>query len=309
MIICQGPQKVINALTLWSVFKANLDPSSAQNVGQGFLQFFQKIGILASQDHQQAVILSGMLFTLVIWVFSFISLILAVLFFVFFLWHYIPNSDGGLSGYCERKINTRLSEIVSDKVTKALAEEDRKRRKADQKALRNGEKPVFGRQATLPTLFDAKDDKLPSMPMLNRNDTTPTLPLYSSRPGTPSSAVPAFEMDDLERRRPLASRTGTGNSFASNAPLLSNASDMGFERTASPISPLPPLNTSGMPPGPQRTMTNSSAASPWSSNSPMGPPLGPQRSMTNNSATSWNTNPQMGPPMGSSAKHDKQFCW
>ena len=219
---------MINALTLWSVFKANLDPSKATNLGQGFVQFFKKIGILASQNHQQAVILSGMLFTLVIWVFSFLSLILAVLFFVFFLWHYIPNADSGLSGYCERKINTRLAEIVSVKVNKALEEEERKRRKADQKAMRKGEKPAFGRQATLPTLFDAKDDKLPNMPMLNCNDTTTTLPLYSSRPGTPSSAVPAFEMDDLEQRRPFPSRTGTGNSYTSNAPLLSNASDMGL---------------------------------------------------------------------------------
>jgi hypothetical protein len=279
------------------VFKANLDPSSAKNVGEGFVQFFQKIGILASQNHQQAVILSGMLFTLVIWVFGFISLILAVLFFVFFLWHYIPNADGGLSGYCERKINSRLAEIVSVKVNKALEEEERKRRKADQKALRNGEKPAFGRQATLPTLFDAKEDKLPNMPMLNRNDTTPTLPLYSSRPGTPSSAVPAFEMDDLDKRRPFASRTGTGNSYTSNAPLLSNASDMSYERSGSPISPLPPLNTNGMPMGPQRSMTNNSAAS-WNTHSPMGAPPGPQRAMTDNSAASWNTNSPMGPPRG-----------
>ena len=240
-----------------------------------------------------------MLFTLIIWVFSFLSLILAVLFFVFFLWHYIPNADSGLSGYCERKINSRLAEIVSVKVNKALEEEERKRQKADQKAMRKGEKPVFGRQATLPSLFDAKDDKLPNMPMLNRNDTISTLPLYSSRPGTPSSAVPAFEMDDLEKRRPFPSRAGTGASYTSNAPLLSNASDMGYERTASPISPLPPLNTSGMPLGPQRTMTNSSAGSPWGNNSSMGPPFGPQRTMTNSSAGGpWGNNSPGGPPRG-----------
>jgi hypothetical protein len=206
---------------------------------------------------------------------------LAVLFYVFFLWHYIPNSDGGLSSYCERKINSRLAEIVSDKVTKALEEEERKRAKADQKAMRKGEKPVYGRQATLPALYDATDeDKLPSMPMLHRNDTTPTLPLYTSRPGTPSSALPGFELSDLENKRPFASRTGTGSSYTSNAPLLSNASDMGLDRSASPISPLPPLpplNTSGMPLAPQRTLTNNSAGSHWGSNSPVGPPRGPPR--------------------------------
>jgi hypothetical protein len=218
-----------------------------------------------------------MAFTLVIWAFAFISLILALLFYLFFLWHYIPNSDGGLSGYCERKINTRLAVIVSETVNKALEDEERKRKKEEQKATRKGEKPVLGRQATLPTLFDAKEDKLPSMPMLNRNDTTTTLPLYSSRPGTPSSALPAFELNDLEQRRPLASRTGTAGSYNSRAPLLGNASEMGFEGFNSPASPLPTLDANGLPLAPQRSMTNNSINSPWNRSFPMGPPRGPPR--------------------------------
>lgn len=185
-----------------------------------------------------------MLFTLVIWAFAALSLILAVLFYILFLWHYIPNRDGGLSGYCERKINDRLSKIVSVKVNKALEEEDRKRTKAYEKSLKKGETPQVGRQATLPTLFDAKsEDKLPNMPMLNRNDTMATLPLYSSRPGTPSGNVPTlpgFELDQLNQQRPGTSRTVTGSSalsnvsYASNAPLIGNASDMGYGRSASP---------------------------------------------------------------------------
>jgi hypothetical protein len=277
IIFCQGPQKVINALTLWSVFKANLNPKSASNVGQGFVEFFKNIEILASRNNQQAVILSGMVFTLVIWAFAALSLILAVLFYIFFLWHYIPNADSGLSGYCERKINGRLATIVSAKVNKALEDEERKRAKADQKALKKGEVPFggIGRQATLPTLFDAKEDKLPNMPMLNRNETTTTLPLYSSRPGTPSSAVPAFEMDELGRKRPFAPRTGTGSSYTSNAPLLNNASDMGFSRSASPAPSLPPLDTNGFPTAPQRTVTNNSQNSQWSRGPPGGPPRMP----------------------------------
>jgi len=277
IIFCQGPQKAINAITLYSVFKANLDPTTATNVGQGFLDFFQKIEVLASQDHQQAVILSGMVFTLIVWIFGALSLILGVLFYVFFLWHYIPNADGGLSGYCERKINSRLAKIVSAKVNKALEEEERKRRKADQKAIKNGDVPI-GRQATIPMLFDAKDDKLPNMPMLSRNDTMATLPLYSSRPGTPSSALPAFELDRLDQKRPLPSRNATGNSnrsYASNASLLGNASDMGYGRPASPAPSLPPLDTSGFPAAPQRTMTNNSQNSPWNRGPPVGPPRMP----------------------------------
>ena len=212
-----------------------------------------------------------MLFTLVIWVFGALSLILAVLFYVFFLWHYIPNKDGGLSAYCENKTNKRLASIVSVKVNKAIEEEERKRRKADAKALKNGERPAFGRQATLPTLFDAKDssdgDKLPKMPMLNRNDTMATLPIYSSRPGTPSGSnsqprVPAFELEQLDNKRPTPSRNGTANSFGSNAPLMSNASDMGYGRSESPAPSLPPLDRNGFP-APQRTTTANSQNGQW----------------------------------------------
>ena len=284
IIFCQGPRQVVNALTLYSVFKAKLDPTDANDVGSTLLTFFKNIGILANEEHQQAVILSGMVFTLIIWIFGALSLIVAVIFYLLFLWHYIPNADGGLSGYCERKINGRLSKIVSAKVNKALEDEERKRIRADAKAAKKGEKPQFGRQATLPTLFDQKsDDKLPNMPMLNRNDTMTTLPVYSSRPGTPSGqpTLPAFELDQLDQKRPFPSRTATGSSamsntsYASNAPLMGNASDMGYGRSASPAPSLPPLDTNGFPSAPQRTMTANSNNSQWNRGPPGGPPRMP----------------------------------
>ncbi|KAF4629650.1 hypothetical protein G7Y89_g8493 [Cudoniella acicularis] len=274
IIFCQGPRQVVNAVTLYAVFQAKFE--SENDVGSTLLQFFKNIGLLAQENHMQAVVLSGMTFTLIIWVFGALSLLLAVLFYIFFLWHYIPNADGGLTGYCERKVSKRLSQIVSVKVNKALEEEERRRMRADVKALKKGEKPQFGRQATLPTLFDQKsDDKLPQMPSLQRNDTTTTLPLYSSRPGTPSGqpTLPAFELDSLSANRPVPSRNITGSSFASNAPLMGNASDMGYGRSASPAPSLPPLDTNGYPAQPQRTMTSSSNGSQW--NVQQGPPRMP----------------------------------
>ncbi len=245
--------------------------------------FFKKIGILASQQHQQAVILSGMVFTLVIWIFGALSLLLALLFYLLFLWHAIPNADGGLSGYCERKVNRSLAKIVSEKVNKAIEDEERRRIKADIKATKKGEK-LQGRQATLPTLFDPKtDDKLPQMPMLNRNDTMATLPAYSSRPGTPSGqpTLPAFELDSLDQKRPFASRTVTGSSamsttsFGSNAPLVGNASDMGYGRSGSPAPSLPPLDTNGYPLPPQRSLTGNSNVGTSNRTPPGGPPRMP----------------------------------
>ncbi|KAM3066946.1 Potassium transporter [Clarireedia jacksonii] len=275
-------------MTLYSVFKSNLDPSDASDVGDTLVEFFKKMGILAEAQHQQAVILSGMVFTLIIWIFSILSLILAILFYLLFLIHYVPNADGGLTGYCERKINARLTKIVSVKVNKAIEEEERKRVKAEAKAVKKGEKPPTGRQATLPTLADAKTDgdKLPEMPMLHRQDTMTTLPQYTSRPGTPSGNVPqiaAFELDELEKARPQPGRSITGASYASNAPLLNNAGPVGYAPSSLPPS-VPEINTNVFP-GPQRTNTVGSQNSQWQRGPPQGPPqmftpMGPDRGFT-----------------------------
>lgn len=274
VVFCQGPRQVINALTLYSVFQAKLDPTESDDVGDALLTFFKNVGILAEQQHQQAVILSGMIFTLVVWIFSALSLVLAILFYLLFLWHYIPNQDGGLTGFCERKINGRLTKIVSAKVNKAIEEEERKRAKADQKAAKKGEK-IGGRQATLPTLFDSNDgDKLPDMPMLNRADTMATLPQYTSRPGTPSGHIPqtaTFELEKLDQKRPPLGRFGTGTSYSSNAPLVNNAGEMGR------LPDLPPLDTDLPFSGPQRTNTGGSQGSQWQRGSPQGLPQGPPR--------------------------------
>ncbi|GJC96478.1 pheromone-regulated membrane protein [Colletotrichum higginsianum] len=189
VLVCSGPRQVVNALTLKSVYDAKLAVHEASVEGS-LLGFFDKIKSLATEDYQQALILSGMLFTLVIWVFSALYLIMAVFFYVFFLFHWIPKADGGLSGYCERKVTKALMKIVTAKVNKALARQEESKRKA---AKKNGEKLPLERQATLPTLPNVGDpDKLAEMPMFGRSDTFATLPAYESRPGTPvaSSSTP-----------------------------------------------------------------------------------------------------------------------
>lgn len=240
VIFCSGPRQVINALTLYAVYNSQLIPTEFGSVDRTLMNFFGKIETLASQDYQQAIILSGMLFTLVVWVFSFISLLIAVVFFVFFLWHYIPRQDGGLSGYCSRKINKRLMKVVSVKVNKAIAKEEEDRLKAERKAAKKaGEKTPLGMQASmpsLPTFMDgSKADSLSEMPTLSHSDTMSTLPPYVSRPGTPGS----IEMSALDQKKPIPSRQATQNStFSSRAPLLGGASPMGMERSASPAPSL-----------------------------------------------------------------------
>jgi len=253
VVLCSGPRQVVNALTLLSVYNAKLS-AQGDNVGNTLLDFFGKIRTLAMQDYQQAVILSGMLFTLIVWVFSMLSLILATLFFVFFLWGYIPKQDGGLSSFCSRKINKRLMKIVTLKVNKAIVEEERKRQKAEFKAARKaGQRPPEELKATLP---DVGGDALPEMPTLHRNDTMTTLPPYTSRPGTPGS----FELGAMEQRRPsIPSRSETmassSTNFSARAPLLGNAANPGYARSASPQS-VPTIPDLGA--FPQRTGTSAS---------------------------------------------------
>lgn len=258
IIFCSGPRQVVNATTLYSVYNAKL-AVEGDNFESSLESLFDNIKILAEEDYQQALILSGMLFTLVIWVFSALSFIMAVLFFVFFLWGWIPREDGGLSGYCERKINKRLMKIVSSKVDAALLDQEQKRKKAELKAAKKaGELPPEERKATLPNLMPL-DDKLPDMPTLTRQDTVATLPVYTSRPGTPSQALPqgGFELNAM---RPMPSRSETQTTTSSRAPLLQAGADMG---RASPAPSMP------SPYGPARTATMTTMSS---MRSPLGPP-------------------------------------
>ncbi|KAK2798716.1 hypothetical protein FQN50_008754 [Emmonsiellopsis sp. PD_5] len=201
VVFAEGPRQVINATTLYSVLQLNLIPvgeHAAPKGTSGLTQFFNNIEALADKDKRQAVILSAMLFTLVIWVFSMLSLILSVVLYLLFLWHHIPTEDGSLTDYCRRKINTRFERIVKQKVDKALAKgvvlQDRK-----PTDLEFGP-GSFKRQPTLPNFGESGSHKY-EMPTLSRTTTVTTLPPYS-RPGTAAPngqrqpALPEINWDD-----------------------------------------------------------------------------------------------------------------
>lgn len=242
VLVCSGPRQVVNAFTLKSVYEAKLSVSSP-SVGGSLSGFFDKLRAFGQEDYRQAVIVGGMAFTFVVWVFSLLFLIAGILFYVFFLFHWIPRADGGLSGYCIRKTNQAVLKIVTQKVNKALAKEEANRFKV---AKKNGEKVPIARTATLPDIGPAQEDGLPQMPMLGRNETMTTLPQYESRPGTPSM----IELGVMDQKRPLPSRTGTmqsATSYSSRAPLVGGAAEMGYGRS-SPAPSLPDLDLSTVPP-------------------------------------------------------------
>ncbi|KIW24429.1 uncharacterized protein PV07_10143 [Cladophialophora immunda] len=243
IVFAEGPRQVVNAITLYSVLRLKLVPEGEHAPSDGHspvVQFFVNVGILADSNHLQAVILFGMLWTLVIWVISVISLIISVILYLVFLWHHIPSEDGGLTGYCRNKINRRMERVVKIKVDKALKKENALRARAEARAAREG--TDMKKQPTLPNIAGADED---SLPPLSRQTTMTTLPEYTSRPATSRSsddAVPT--LPDIAPRPPMPTRTVTHgsaaswSSYSSNAPLMGSAADMGFaaDRVQTPAS-------------------------------------------------------------------------
>lgn len=247
IIVAEAPRQVVNAVTLYSVLQADLLPTGDNAATDGrsdFEQFWVNLGALASSNREQAVVLFTMLFTLCIWVVSALSLITAVVLYLVFLWHHIPQRDGRLSIYCRRKIDRRLTKVVSAKVKQALEDEEKKRLREGGKSKPNKsnqnlrERPEFERKPTVPIIgettprvddgnlldfkferqdslatvssFDAK-----SLPSLPRQPTLPDIRSANARPGM------------LVRSETEASNFST-ISHESDAPLLRNATDMGF---------------------------------------------------------------------------------
>ncbi|KAF2760179.1 hypothetical protein EJ05DRAFT_498144 [Pseudovirgaria hyperparasitica] len=260
VIFAEGPRVVINAMTLWSVMRLNLIPEGEHQPENGrskFAQFFVNIEALAEANKEQTVILSTMTFTLVIWAFEILFLFIALVLYLLFLWHHVPNTDGSLARYCRRKIESRLERIVSAKTQKAIAKSEAKRIKDEQKAAKKEDRPQCSKQPTLPVLnttFD--DDDTMSTPSLARLNSVATLPPYSSLPPTRSNTAAGGSIDDRQPRMPefedefersgMQARSMTQSSSYSahtDGPLLSYASPMGYDEPgrSSPIPVMPPL--------------------------------------------------------------------
>ncbi|KAK5949848.1 Potassium transporter [Knufia fluminis] len=249
IVFAEGPRQVINGITLYAYAEASLVPKGDHDTPQGespFVQFWKNFAILAEEDKLQMAIIIGMLWTVLIWIISALSLAVSVVLYLIFLWHHIPSDAGGLSGYCRTKINRRMERIVRTKTDKALKKENELRAREEAQAFRTGAGD-FKRQPTLPVVVNGST---PTLPSLSRQTTTTTLPEYTSRPGT---AAPSEEMippmpsvtpiDSQARPGPRRHMTNASDaswsSYNSNAPLMNSAGDMGYspaDRFQTPIS-------------------------------------------------------------------------
>ncbi|KAI4284729.1 MAG: hypothetical protein L6R38_001185 [Xanthoria sp. 2 TBL-2021] len=275
IIFAQGPRQLLNAQTLYSVMQADLLPAdqhAAKDGRSNMSQFWTNVGILANHNREQAAILFGMLFTLIIWLISVISLLFACIFYLTFLWRHIPTSDGTLSRYCRRKVDTRLSKIVSKKVDKALARGERLRAQEGAKAF-NGERPAHvKRQPTLPLA----DEDHPSLNQahLSRQTTQTT---FSSGPSRHQSGrtnpdrqpmipivSPLSDRPEAPSRSTTQSSYRPNQSYGSDVPLVAAAEAMGYAPPVRSFSRPTPLRSVSDRPTPYEhpsAMRNPSAAS------------------------------------------------
>ncbi|KAF2624510.1 hypothetical protein BU25DRAFT_441910 [Macroventuria anomochaeta] len=255
IIIALGPRIAINAMTLYAVMQAQLLPvgEHASEDRSGFEQFFMNIkAMIETGNKQETVVYFTMLFSLVIWVIAALGIIISCILYIFFLWHYIPRSDGSLTNYCRRKVETRLARIVGKKMKKAIEKEDQKRRAEEQKAVKKGTLNSVSAKPTLPSLARKEDDGA-SIYGIQRSDTfstVATLPPYSSNAPSRTNTVATNNSTGTARKstlptlneRPGPDRSDTNystTSYGSNAPLLNQASDMGM---GSPLPPVPHLD-------------------------------------------------------------------
>lgn len=252
ILIAEGPRQAINGITLYAVMRSNLLPNG-QSKGSNFDQFWSNVRVLAMQQHEHAIILFTMLFTLTIWIVSAISLLLACLSWLCFLWHYVEN--GNLSRFCKRKIEKRLRKIMEKTFAKEIARQESLRRAG------LGAKPSrrFGststtltdmRRPTLPDITDEKDALAFTIPPISRQSTAryapgprydippPPLPRKASMPLARQPTLPMIEESPLVTqhafppgRNNSSSSTSTNGTnpeqdHAPTRPLIGSAADM-----------------------------------------------------------------------------------
>jgi hypothetical protein len=266
IVLAEGPRQVVNALTLYSFMQSDLIPvgdHAATADHSSFEQFWINVETLAETNREQAVVLFTMLFTLIIWVISALCLIIAVVLYLVFLWHYIPQSDGRLSNYCRRKIDRRLAKAVGQKVKQALEEQEKRQAQMEAKAAKKANqlptRTQINRKPTLPQVaaqtpdLESKSDFAfprqetevhpPPLPP-SRTYTAPEQPLHreqtplslnATQPPIRTHTAPPMAMHrqpassdfDSDRRPAMPYRSDTEASAMSNATYASDASLLG----------------------------------------------------------------------------------
>lgn len=240
-IFAEGPRQLINALTLYSVMEADIIPHGVKKGEElsAFFKFFENFAAFGKQDRVVAVVLGSMLFTLIIWVFAMLQLLIAGLLYIIYLCHVI-GSESGLYGYCKVRVDEKLGKIVATNHKKEL-ERQQKTDTPKPGGLRKGPgstKPTLARQPTLPiSLLDGNvgpNVSIVSRPTDTNGNRVPTLPNVAlpERPvRTAVSMDSQSRMGSTRSNQPLPhppSRSATTSTTDSRITLLNDQAGMGY---------------------------------------------------------------------------------
>lgn len=112
LLVADTPRQVINGLTLWSVL-VTVKPNSSLGNLESFDGLITKIKTIALTNHEEAVLLSFMLFSFVIWAFFISKLILALGFAVFVYYKLINKQEhAGLRSFVCATISRNVDALV-----------------------------------------------------------------------------------------------------------------------------------------------------------------------------------------------------
>lgn len=112
LLLADTPRQVINGLTLWSV----LITINGQNLSdiENVNGLIAKIETIAQTNYEEAVLLSFMLFSFVIWAFFFTKLLIACIFSIYIYYKICQDTAlSGLKEYVCIKINERVDYLTS----------------------------------------------------------------------------------------------------------------------------------------------------------------------------------------------------
>ncbi|CCK68479.1 Kch1p KNAG_0B00300 [Huiozyma naganishii CBS 8797] len=117
LLFTDTPRQVINGLTLWSVL-VTVHSDLDNNMDLGDLESFQglinKIKGIAQSNHQEAVLLSFMLFSFIVWMFFMAKLIFAMICSVFVYFRLIHEKEyAGLRDYVCIAICRHVDELIT----------------------------------------------------------------------------------------------------------------------------------------------------------------------------------------------------
>lgn len=117
LLLTDTPRQVINGLTLWSILIAvngkTDNPKDLRKV-ETLHGLFSKIRQIAITNHEEAVLLSFMLFSFIVWTFFFLKLLLAMICSMFVYQKLLKRYKlkGGLKEFVIVSISDKIDDLV-----------------------------------------------------------------------------------------------------------------------------------------------------------------------------------------------------